>query len=104
MDRQATGDKPRQDSLIGTRSVLKGLGAGALGLSVGGVLSACSSGLKGAGGSTSSGTITVGFITPLTGALSDFRASDMFVYNTVKALPAYTRGSRSGTRPTRSTS
>jgi branched-chain amino acid transport system substrate-binding protein len=96
MDRQASDDKPRQDGLIGRRSVLKGLGAGALGLSAGGVLSACSSGIKGAGGSTTSGTITIGFITPLTGALSGFGASDQFVYKTVKALPAYTKGFKVG--------
>jgi branched-chain amino acid transport system substrate-binding protein len=95
MSRQAD-DKPDGDALIGRRSVLKGLGAGALGLSAGGVLSACSSGLKGAGGSSSGGTITIGFITPLTGDLADFGASDRFVYNTVQNLSAYTRGFKVG--------
>jgi branched-chain amino acid transport system substrate-binding protein len=98
MDRQASDDKSRQDSLIGRRSVLKGLGAGALGLSTGGVLSGCGSGIKGAGGSATTGTITIGFVTPLTGDLADFGASDMFVYNTVKALSAYTKGFKVGSK------
>ena len=75
MDRRASDDTPRRGGLIGRRSVLKGLGAGALGLSAGGALGACSSGIKGAGGSGRSGTITIGFITPLTGQLSGFGAS-----------------------------
>jgi branched-chain amino acid transport system substrate-binding protein len=76
--------------------MLKGIGAGALSMTAGGLLSACSSGLKGAGGSASSGTITIGFITPLTGGLADFGASDMFVYNTVRKLSAYTKGFKVG--------
>jgi branched-chain amino acid transport system substrate-binding protein len=95
MDRQASDDTSYQGRAIGRRSVLKGLGAGALGLGAGGVLSACSSGLKGAG-SGSSGTINIGFVTPLTGDLADFGASDSFVYNTVRALPAYTKGFKVG--------
>ena len=96
MDRQAADHRPRQEGLIGRRSMLKGIGAGALGMSAGGLLSACSSGLKGAGGSASSGTITIGFITPLTGDLADFGASDMFVYNTIRSLSAYAKGFKVG--------
>jgi branched-chain amino acid transport system substrate-binding protein len=96
MDRQASDDKSPQGTLIGRRSVLKGLGAGALGLGAGGLLSACSSGLKGAGGPASTGTITIGFITPLTGDLADFGASDTFVYNTVRSLSAYAKGFKVG--------
>ena len=96
MDRQAADHRPRQEGLIGRRSMLKGIGAGALGMSAGGLLSACSSGLKGAGGSASSGTITIGFITPLTGDLADFGASDMFVYKTIRSLSAYAKGFKVG--------
>ena len=98
MDRQAASGRSGQERLIGRRSVLKGIGAGALSAGAGGFLSACSSGLKGAGGSASSGTITIGFITPLTGALAGFGASDRFVYNTVRSLPAYTKGFKIGGR------
>ena len=94
MDRQAS-DNTSREGMLSRRSVLKGLGAGALGLSTGGVLSACSSGLKGAG-SASAGTITIGFVTPLTGGLAGFGASDRFIYDTVLKLPAYTRGFKVG--------
>ncbi|HEY2574888.1 MAG TPA: ABC transporter substrate-binding protein [Streptosporangiaceae bacterium] len=96
MDRQASDDTSRE-GMPSRRSVLKGLGAGALGLSTGGVLSACSSGLKGAGSATA-GTINIGFVTPLTGSLAGFGASDRFIYNTVLGLPAYSKGFKVGSK------
>jgi branched-chain amino acid transport system substrate-binding protein len=96
MDRQEADDRMLRDQPIARRSLLKGMGAGALAVGAGGFLSACSSGIKGAGSSSSTGTITIGFITPLTGDLADFGASDKFVLSTVRALAAYTKGFKVG--------
>jgi len=74
MDRQEADDRVLRDQPIARRSLLKGVGAGALAVGAGGFLSACSSGIKGAGGPASTGTITIGFITPLTGSLAGFAA------------------------------
>jgi branched-chain amino acid transport system substrate-binding protein len=85
----------RQPQSIARRSVLKGMGAGALTLGAGGVLAACSSGIKGAG-SSSSGTINLGFITPLTGDLADFGNSDKWVLTKVRAISQYKNGIKVG--------
>src|SRR5260370_36661344 len=64
---------------ISRRGVLRAVGAGAAVLGAGGLLEACSSGIKGAGsGSGSGGTkaITIGWIHPLTGSLAGFGAPD----------------------------
>jgi branched-chain amino acid transport system substrate-binding protein len=95
MNRQKPDEKVVPDQSIARRSVLKGMGAGAVALGAGGFLSACGSGIKGAGAS-SGGTINVGFITPLTGDLSDFGTSDKFVLAAVRALSAYTKGFKVG--------
>lgn len=96
MDRQGADDRMLRDQPIARRSLLKGMGAGALAVGAGGFLSACGSGIKGAGSAASTGTITIGFITPLTGDLADFGASDKFVLSTVRALSAYTKGFKVG--------
>jgi branched-chain amino acid transport system substrate-binding protein len=96
MDRQQSGDRMLQDLPIARRSLLKGAGAGALAIGAGGFLSACGSGIKGASKASSTGTINIGFITPLTGDLSDFGVSDKFVLSTVRALSAYTKGFKVG--------
>jgi branched-chain amino acid transport system substrate-binding protein len=80
---------------IARRSVLKGMGAGALTLGAGGVLAACSSGIKGAG-SSNSGTINIGFITPLTGDLADFGTSDKWVLSVVRGISEYKNGLKVG--------
>jgi branched-chain amino acid transport system substrate-binding protein len=77
---------------VARRSVLRGIGAGALATGVGGLLAACSSGIKGSGGASSTGTIKIGFITPLTGALAGFASGDQLVLNTVGATSAYAKG------------
>ncbi|HUZ37088.1 MAG TPA: hypothetical protein VMV17_12230, partial [Streptosporangiaceae bacterium] len=56
--------KPPQEQGVARRSVLRGVGAGALATGAASILAACSSGIKGSGPSSSSGTINIGFITP----------------------------------------
>ena len=69
---------------LGRRSVLKGMGAGAVTVGGGGLLAACGSGIKGSGAQSSSGTINVGFVTPLTGPLAGFASGDQFVLSEVR--------------------
>jgi len=49
MDRQEANEPMPQDHSISRRSLLRGIGAGSLAVGAGGFLSACSSGIKGAG-------------------------------------------------------
>lgn len=58
MDRQANGDGAPRNLPIARRSLLRGIGAGAIAMGAGGIVSACSSGIKGAGGPATGGTIT----------------------------------------------
>ncbi len=82
---------------IPRRQLLKGVGAGALSLGAGGILAACSSGLKGSGGATAStGAITMGFVTPLTGPLAGFASGDNFVVSTIRKTSDYTNGFKVG--------
>ncbi len=83
---------------IARRSVLRSLGAGALTTGAGGVLAACSSGAKGPGASSSTGTINIGFITPLTGPLAGFASGDRFVVDTIRATSAYAKGFKVGSK------
>ena len=96
MDRQGADDRMLRDQPIARRSLLKGMGAGALAVGAGGFLSACSSGIKGAGGQSKSGTITIGFITPLTGPLAGFASGDQFVLSQIRSTSAYKNGFRVG--------
>jgi len=92
----AGGPPPEQG--LSRRSVLRGLGAGALATGAGSVLAACSSGAKSPGGSASRGTITIGFVTPLTGPLAGYASGDNFVLSTIKATPQYGSGFTIGGR------
>jgi branched-chain amino acid transport system substrate-binding protein len=96
MDRQDADDRAQPGPVIGRRSLLRGAGAGALAIGAGGFLAACGSGLKGAGGSSSSGTINIGFITPLTGPLAGFASGDKFVLQQIRASSAYKKGFKIG--------
>jgi branched-chain amino acid transport system substrate-binding protein len=98
MDRQDADDRAQPGPVLGRRSLLKGAGAGALAIGAGGFLAACGSGLKGAGGSSSSGTINIGFITPLTGPLAGFASGDKFVLQQIKASSAYKKGFKVGSK------
>jgi len=96
MDRQESDDRTLAGQGIARRSLLKGAGAGALAVGAGGFLSACGSGIKGAGTTTSTGTITVGFITPLTGELAGFASGDKFVLSQIKNTSTYKNGIKVG--------
>jgi len=92
-----TNQNALPDQPIGRRSLLKGAGAGALAVGAGGLLAACGSGgIKGAGGSSATGTINIGFITPLTGALAGFASGDQFVLSQIRATSAYKDGFKVG--------
>jgi branched-chain amino acid transport system substrate-binding protein len=90
--------QPPQERSIARRSVLRGLGAGALATAAGGVLAACSSGSEGSSASSSTGTINIGYIAPFTGAISGFASGDRFVIDTIRGTSAYARGIKAGGR------
>ena len=73
---------------------------GAVLLGGGTILDACSSSLKGnsSGGSAASSgkTITIGFVTPLTGPLAGFATSDQFIVDTIRKTPQYSKGIKIG--------
>jgi branched-chain amino acid transport system substrate-binding protein len=92
---RAGGARPPERPLA-RRTVLTGMGAGALAAGAGGVLAACGSGIKGAGNSSSTKEITIGFVTPLTGPLAGFASGDKFVLDTVRATAAYSKGFKVG--------
>ncbi|MGH9062791.1 MAG: ABC transporter substrate-binding protein [Acidimicrobiales bacterium] len=84
------------DHEISRRTVLKGLGAGAVVLAGGGTLSACSASLKGAGSSTSTKDIVIGYVSPQTGGLAGFATPDNFVLGTIRKTPQYAKGFKVG--------
>ena len=96
MDRQGADDRMLRDQPIARRSLLKGAGAGTLALGAGGFLGACSSGIKGAGGPAKTGTITIGFVTPLTGPLAGFASGDQYVLSQIRNSAAYKKGFKAG--------
>jgi branched-chain amino acid transport system substrate-binding protein len=87
---------PSQEQGATLRSVLKGLGAGALATGAGGVLSACSSGSKTSSAAFPTSTITLGYVAPFTGSLAGFASADRFVIDTIRETPAYAGGFRVG--------
>ncbi|MGZ4149865.1 MAG: ABC transporter substrate-binding protein [Actinomycetota bacterium] len=90
------GGAPLLRGPITRRSLLKGFGGGALAMGAGGLLEACSSKVKGSGGSTTSNKITIGFVSPQTGALAGFASGDNFVVDRIRATDAYTKGFKVG--------
>src|SRR5205814_1245 len=80
---------------VSRRSVLKGIGAGALAMGAGGFLEACSNSIKGSGGG-SAGKITIGFVSPQTGALAGFASGDNFVVDTIRKTSPYKSGFKVG--------
>jgi branched-chain amino acid transport system substrate-binding protein len=96
MDLQEASEPMPQDRPITRRSLLRGIGAGSLAVGAGGFLGACSSGIKGAGSGSATGTITIGFITPLTGPLAGFASGDQFVLSQIKASSVYKSGIKIG--------
>jgi branched-chain amino acid transport system substrate-binding protein len=80
---------------VSRRSVLRAVGAGAAVLGTGGLLEACSSGIKGASSGTTKG-ITIGWIHPLTGPLAGFGAADNWVTSKIKQTSPYKNGFKVG--------
>jgi branched-chain amino acid transport system substrate-binding protein len=81
------------------RGVLRAAGAGAAVLGGGGLLSACSSGIKGTTGSSttgSTGTIKIGWIHPITGSLAGFGAPDKWIVDKIMATSQYKNGIKIG--------
>ncbi len=95
MERQEADRLLPEDPQVTRRSLLKGIGFGAVAAGAGGVLAACGSGIKGAG-SSSSGTINIGFITPLTGQLAGFASGDNFVLSQIRQSSVYKSGLKIG--------
>src|SRR5215475_8997302 len=98
MDRHEADLPMPLDQPISRRSLLKGVGAGSLAVGAGGFLAACSSGLKGGGSSGASGTINIGFITPLTGELSGFASGDRYVLTQIQQSSTYKSGIKIGSK------
>jgi branched-chain amino acid transport system substrate-binding protein len=97
MDRHDEDLGMPHDQPISRRSLLQGVGAGTFAVGASGLLAACSSGLKG-GGASASGTINIGFITPLTGGLAGFASGDKYVLSQIKQTSAYQKGIKVGSR------
>jgi branched-chain amino acid transport system substrate-binding protein len=68
---------------LNRRTFLKAAGLGAAAIGGGPLLSACSGGLKGTGGS-SSDVLKIGYVSPQTGPLAGFASSDNFVVKQIK--------------------
>ena len=66
------------DHQVSRRTVLKALGAGSVSMVAGGILDACGS-LGNTGGTSSAGTIKIGFVSPLTGPAAGFGEPDPYV-------------------------
>jgi branched-chain amino acid transport system substrate-binding protein len=77
------------------RGLLRAVGAGAAVVGAGGLLEACSSGIKGAG-SSSTKAITIGWIHPITGDLAGFGAADLWLISKIKQTSQYKNGFKVG--------
>src|SRR5579864_1089529 len=105
-DQTANGTSSAGEAQPTRRSVLRTAGAGAVVVGGGGLLQACSSSIKGASSSSSSsgsaagaasaGSITIGWIHPLTGGLAGFGAADNFVISKVMETTPYKSGFKIG--------
>jgi branched-chain amino acid transport system substrate-binding protein len=80
---------------ISRRGVLRAVGVGAAVVGTGGLLQACGSSIKGSG-SSSTKSITIGWIHPLTGSLAGFGAADNWVISKIKATTPYKNGFKIG--------
>ena len=98
MNRHDADPGTPQDQPISRRSLLRGIGAGTFAVGASGLLAACSSGLKGGGPAGASGTINIGFITPLTGLLAGFASGDKYVLSQIQKSSAYTKGIKIGSK------
>jgi len=94
-DQTAQSDGTSPLGGISRRGVLRAAGAGAAVMGAGGLLQACSSGIKGAS-SSSTKAITIGWIHPLTGDLAGFGAADLWVISKIKQTTPYKNGFKIG--------
>jgi branched-chain amino acid transport system substrate-binding protein len=92
---KGAGGRPQGEAPT-RRSVLRGMGAGALATGAGGILAACSSGSKISPAASSTSTINIGYIAPFTGSLAGFASADKFVVSTIRNTPAFAKGFRAG--------
>jgi branched-chain amino acid transport system substrate-binding protein len=81
---------------LSRRDVLKALGAGGLTVVGGSILEACGSALGTTGGSSTAGTIKIGFVSPLTGAAAGFGEPDPYVVSLARTAfaPGLTVGGK----------
>ena len=87
------------DGGMNRRSLLRAVGTGAAVVGGGGLLQACSSGIKGASsGSGSTNSLTIGWIHPLTGPLAGFGAPDNWVLSKIKQTTPYKSGFKIGSK------
>ena len=96
-DQTAQSDSTSLADGLSRRGLLRAAGAGAAVVGAGGLLQACSSGIKGASsGSSSTKAITIGWIHPLTGDLAGFGAADNWVISKIKQTTPYKNGFKIG--------
>jgi branched-chain amino acid transport system substrate-binding protein len=93
--------QPGPSNSLSRRTLLRAVGAGAAVVGGGGLLEACSSGIKGASASaTSSGSATqdinIAFIHPLTGDLADFGTSDNWILTKIQGTSQFQAGIKAG--------
>src|SRR5216683_5619809 len=98
-DQTAQSDSISPAGSISRRSLLRAGGAGAAVMGAGGLLQACSSGIKGASsGAGGTKAITIGWIHPLTGSLAGFGAPDNWVISKIKQTTPYKNGFKIGSK------
>src|SRR5215469_6341233 len=98
-DQSVQSGDPGSLGNVSRRGVLRAVGAGAAVIGAGGLLEACSSGIKGAGSGSGSGStkaITIGWIHPLTGPLAGFGAPDNWVLSKIMQTTPYKGGFKIG--------
>ena len=85
---------------VSRRGLFRAAGVGAAVVGGGGLLEACSSGIKGASNTNTTGTtskeIKIGWIHPLTGPLAGFGAPDNWVISQIKQTAPYKNGFKIG--------
>src|SRR5215469_15244218 len=107
-DQTAQAGSTNPNSGISRRGLLRASFAGAAVVGGGGLLEACSSSIQGAGSTSTSsasgsgsaaasaGSITIGWIHPLTGGLAGFGAADNFVISKIMQTGPYKNGFKIG--------
>jgi branched-chain amino acid transport system substrate-binding protein len=105
-DQTAQTGSTNPNSGISRRGLLRASFAGAAVVGGGGLLEACSSSIQGAGSTSTSsasgsaaastGSITIGWIHPLTGGLAGFGAADNFVISKIMQTGPYKNGFKIG--------